>query len=161
MQKSFSSLDFYRFAIFLAQQLSHIPSDLEQAAVRTAVSRAYYASFLFIRDFILLNYEKMLPQDLKRVIRTNKAHRVVARILELISPMHAQYFINLRKLRNKADYETRGSLSHRDLVKALKLAEAIVSNANNIVSRINLDILSEAFQDPENRHSWRYQGSNL
>jgi hypothetical protein len=87
------------------------------------------------------------------VIRTNKAHRVVARILELISPMHAQYFINLRKLRNKADYETRGSLSHRDLVKALKLAEAIVSNANNIVSRINLDILSEAFQDPENRHS--------
>jgi len=160
LQESFTSLDFYRFAKFLAQQLSHIPSDLEQAAIRTSVSRAYYASFLLIRDIILLRYEKMLPQDLKRVIRTNKAHRVVARILELANPMHAQYFINLRKLRNKADYETRGSLSHRDLVKALKLAEAIISNANIIVSRINLDILSKSLQDPENRHSCRYIGSN-
>jgi uncharacterized protein (UPF0332 family) len=153
LQESFSPLDFYRFAIFLVQQLSRIPSDLEQVAIRTSVSRAYYASFLFIRDFILLRYEKTLPQDLKRVIRTNKAHRVVARILELINLMHAQYFINLRKLRNKADYETRGSLSHRDLVKALKLAEVIFSNANNIFSRIDLDILSKSLQDPENRHS--------
>jgi uncharacterized protein (UPF0332 family) len=153
LQESFNPLDFYHFAIFLVQQLSRIPSDLEQVAIRTSVSRAYYASFLFIRDFILLRYEKTLPQDLKRVIRTNKAHRVVARILELINLMHAQYFINLRKLRNKADYETRGSLSHRDLVKALKLAEVIFSNANNIFSRIDLDILSKSLQDPENRHS--------
>jgi uncharacterized protein (UPF0332 family) len=151
LQESFSSLDFYRFATFLAQQLSRIPSDLEQAAIRTSVSRAYYASFLLIRDLVLLRYEKVLPQDLKRVIRTNKAHRVVARVLELINPKHAQYFMNLRKLRNRADYETKESLLHRDLVKALKLAEAIVSSANSIVSKIDLDILSEALQDPENK----------
>ncbi len=151
MQESFSSLDFYRFATFLAQQLSRIPSDLEQAAIRTSVSRAYYASFLLIRDLVLLRYEKVLPQDLKRVIRTNKAHRVVARVLELTNPKHAQYFMNLRKLRNRADYETKESLLHRDLVKALKLAEAIVSNANSIVSKIDLGILIEALQDPENK----------
>lgn len=74
----FSPIDFHRFATFLAQQLSHIPSDLEQATIRTCISRAYYASFLLIRDLILLRYENMLSQDLKRVIRTNKAHRVVA-----------------------------------------------------------------------------------
>jgi hypothetical protein len=85
------------------------------------------------------------------VIRTNKAHRFVARVLELTSPKHAQYFMNLRKLRNRADYETKESLSRRDLVKALKLAEAIVGDANSIVNRIDLGILSEALQDPENR----------
>jgi uncharacterized protein (UPF0332 family) len=161
LQESFNPLDFHHFATFLAQQLSRIPSDLEQAAIRTSVSRAYYASFLLIRDFILLRYEKTLPQDLKRVIRTNKAHRVVARILELTDPVHAQYFINLRKLRNRADYETKESLMHKDLAKALKLAEAIVSNANSIVSRINLGILSEALQDPENEHNRGYRGPNL
>jgi hypothetical protein len=59
--------------------------------------------------------------------------------------------MNLRKLRNRADYETKESLSRRDLVKALKLAEAIVGDANSIVDRIDLGILSEALQDPENR----------
>ncbi len=161
MQESFNPLDFHHFATFLAKQLSRIPSDLEQAAIRTSVSRAYYASFLLIRDLILLRYEKTLPQDLKRVIRTNKAHRVVTRILELTDPVHAHYFINLRKLRNRADYETKESLMHKDLDKALKLAEAIVSNANSIVSRINLGILSEALQDPENEHNRGYRGPNL
>jgi hypothetical protein len=70
-------------------------------------------------------------------------------------------FINLRKLRNRADYETKESLMHKDLAKALKLAEAIVSNANSIVSRINLGILSEALQDPENEHNRGYRGPNL
>jgi len=98
----------------------------------------------------MLRYEKTLPQDLKRAIRTNKAHRVVTRVLELVDPVQAQYFINLRKLRNRADYETRESLLRRDLVKALKLAEAIVSNANSIVSRVDLGTLGEALQDPEN-----------
>jgi uncharacterized protein (UPF0332 family) len=149
LQEPFSPLDFYRFAALLAQQLSRIPSDLEQAAIRTSVSRAYYASFLLIQDLILLRYGKTLPQDLKRAIRTNKAHRVVARVLELADPVQAQYFINLRKLRNRADYETGGSLLRRDLVKALKLAEAIVSNANSIVSRIDLGALGKALQDPE------------
>ena len=99
---------------------------------------------------MLLRYEKTLPQDLKRVIRTNKAHRAVARVLELADPVRAQYFINLRKLRNRADYETRGSLLRRGLVKALKLAEAMVGNANSIVSRVDLGTLGEALQDPEN-----------
>jgi hypothetical protein len=47
--------------------------------------------------------------------------------------------------------KTRESLSHRDLVKALKLVEAIISYVNGIVSKIELGILSKAFQDPENR----------
>jgi uncharacterized protein (UPF0332 family) len=161
LQESFNPLDFHHFATFLAQQLSRIPSDLEQAAIRTSVSGAYYASFILIRDLILLRYEKTLPQDLKCVIITNKAHRVVVRILELTDPVHAQYFINLRKLRNRADYETKESLMHKDSAKALKLAEAIVSNANSIVSRINLGILSEALQDPENEHNRGYRGPNL
>jgi hypothetical protein len=59
--------------------------------------------------------------------------------------------MNLRKSRNRADYETRESLVHRDLVKALKLAEAIINNVNSIASKIELNILIKSFQDPENR----------
>jgi len=86
-----------------------------EAKIRTAISRAYYSSFLIARDTFSLSE------------KTPKVHRKVVSILYSRNPIVANQLHLLRRKRNFADYDTKVVLSRNDAENAIKLAEDIIT----------------------------------
>lgn len=139
----FEPKTFYDLAIHVKNQLFHIiPQKLKQAADRTCISRTYYAVFLSFRDKILV-----LPfqnaELRRRIERTNDAHAIVAETIRIIDADIGDFIVNLRKLRNDADYKTDIAPSPDKVAYAFKIANEIFSKSAFIVSKIKeSDIIS-------------------
>jgi uncharacterized protein (UPF0332 family) len=134
--RAFEPKNFYDLATHVKTQLFNIiPNELKQAADRTCISRIYYAVFLSFRDKILA-----LPirnAELKRLIeRTNDAHAIIAETIRIIDVDIGDFIVNLRTLRNFADYETGIALSPDKVAYAFKIADEIFSKLDMIVSKI-------------------------
>jgi hypothetical protein len=104
------------------------------------VSRAYYATFLLLRDAMLA-----LPirnaELRRRIERTNDAHAIVAEAVRGVSVNIGDYLLNLRWLRNKADYETKVSLYSFDVAYEFEMANEVIGSLTMIVKGIReLDI---------------------
>lgn len=90
-----------------------------EGKIRTAIGRAYYASFLIARDAIGIN-EKM-PE----------VHRRVVSVLYGRNPVIANKLHLLRRQRNFADYDTGITLSANDAETAIGLAEAVINEVSS------------------------------
>lgn len=90
-----------------------------EARIRTAVGRAYYSSFLNIRN--ALSIEEKTPQ----------VHRKVLSKLYSKSPVTANKLHYLRRQRNLADYDTDVTLEAKDAEKAVKFAEDIITEISS------------------------------
>jgi uncharacterized protein (UPF0332 family) len=142
---AFEPTSFYGLAVYIKDELlDKAPQELREAASRTCVSRAYYAAFLLLRDAIL-----MLPirdaELRRRIERTNVAHAIVAEVVRAVDANVGDYFVNLRRLRNRADYETRTSFSPADVVYALKIAGEIINNSMTIASKVQEPVILSAW----------------
>ena len=84
-----------------------------EARIRTAVGRAYYASFLAIRN------------DMAIEEKTPEVHRKVLSMLYKKNAVIANKLHYLRRQRNIADYDTKFVMGADDADKAVKLAEEI------------------------------------
>jgi uncharacterized protein (UPF0332 family) len=84
-----------------------------EARIRTAVGRAYYASFLTIRN-------SMAIQE-----KTPEVHRKVLSILYKKNAVIANKLHYLRRQRNIADYDTKLVMRTDDADTAVKLAGEI------------------------------------
>ncbi len=85
-----------------------------EARIRTAVGRAYYASFLTIRDTMVIDE------------KTPEVHRMVLSMLYRKNPVIANKLHYLRRQRNIADYDTELVMRTDDADKAVKLAGEII-----------------------------------
>lgn len=87
----------------------------DEAQVRTAIGRAYYASFLLARDRLGIGGGG------------GKVHKaVVSRLHSKRRHKMARHLKELRNLRNKADYNVTITLSQAEAGRALGLAEAFI-----------------------------------
>ncbi len=121
-----------------------------EAGARTAVSRSYYGVFLILRDKIdsLINrtpsYQgvKNLWADIK-----NKPiiHKVIIDILQRTNFVVGQELFSLRLMRNESDYHTDKVIDWVIAKDALKKAEMILQDLNNILSQISIKIKSPTF----------------
>ena len=84
-----------------------------EARIRTAVGRAYYASFLFIRNAMAI--EEKAPE----------VHRKVLSMLYTKNAVIANKLHYLRRQRNIADYNTKLVMGADDADTAVKLAGEI------------------------------------
>ena len=84
-----------------------------EARIRTAVGRAYYASFLAIRNAMAIEE------------KTPEVHRKVLSMLYKKNAVIANKLHYLRRQRNIADYDTKLVMGADDADKAVKLAEEI------------------------------------
>lgn len=110
----FNPLDF----LTLADQLKNG----DEAHRRTSGSRSYYGCFLALRS--KLNLENMvMPQVHERIIQN--LHR--QGLYEL-----ARALFQLRKLRNRCDYQTNITISQNDVDNALNLAYEIKGEIERI-----------------------------
>lgn len=86
----------------------------DEARLRTAVSRAYYAVFLLAR-------QRFGVGDL-----TPEAHREVYRTLyRRRGPTAAASMRSLRRLRNASDYNLRATIGAQEVARALELAREV------------------------------------
>ena len=134
--RAFEPKTFYDLATHLKNQLFHIiPQELKQAADRTCISRAYYAVFLSFRDKILaLPFQN--AELRRRIERTNDAHAIVSETIRRIDTEIGDFIVNLRTLRNDADYRTDIALSSDKVAYAFKIANEIFSKSALVVSKI-------------------------
>jgi len=87
----------------------------EEAHLRTAISRAYYASFLIARD------------KLRIKVQIPEVHREVIKELYTKSSIAAENLHLLRRLRNFSDYDVLIKVNTEDARKAIESARNIIS----------------------------------
>lgn len=97
----------------LAQQLSASPHD--EARLRTAVSRAYYAILLATRDRLA-------------IVDTEGVHRLTIRGAKERSRAYGDKLDEFRRLRTRADYDLRANPALPDWDAAWKRAEALAKS---------------------------------
>jgi uncharacterized protein (UPF0332 family) len=90
----------------------------DEASLRTAVSRAYCASFLLARDRLGLSS------------RAPEVHQEVIKRMYDTGPSIAHNLHLLRHNRNSADYDTKVPLSYADAQQAIELGERTVEGIN-------------------------------
>jgi uncharacterized protein (UPF0332 family) len=86
-----------------------------EAKIRTAVGRAYYASFLIARNAFAIKE------------KTPQVHRMILSRLYIRNPVVANKLHYLRRQRNIAYYDTELVMGPDDADKAVKLAGVIMS----------------------------------
>ena len=114
----------WRDFLLLAARLA---ADANEAAWRTAVSRAYYAAFHVARRwFTDLNFN---------VPRADRAHQYLVFRLgnsgESAVEQARRDLDTLRRLRNRADYDEVPALTQAQAVAAVQLAEGIIQKLDS------------------------------
>lgn len=128
---SFDWLEYLTLAQGLANQTTQIST--QEARLRSAISRAYYAAFRKARNHLRDKENKSLSQ-----LTQGNTHQIVIDLFEdLYRQRHdkrygmiAQFLRDLRSMRNKADYN--------DLIPSLtKLAQSALLQAETVISWLN------------------------
>jgi uncharacterized protein (UPF0332 family) len=114
---------FLELAKELVKQATRLPN--QEAKLRTAISRAYYAAFLKARYHLRYKeHDRNIPRnvDVHKYVREKFKASEIAERKEI-----AQGLENLREERNKADYDP----NYRDLSRNSQL---VLLSANNVIS---------------------------
>lgn len=114
--------DWDRF-LALAEELAGRPGD--EAAARTAISRAYYAAFHAGRAYL---NRANIPADM-----SGRAHRQVRQAFEASDPSISQTLARLHEWRKEADYDDPCSFNvERQATIAVALARATIERIASI-----------------------------
>lgn len=119
----------------LAQEL--VEGDTNEAKQRSAISRAYYASFCFARNY-LKDYLDFEPK------RGENEHKAVAEEFRTYDPKDktmleiGKDLKSLREVRNDADYEDTFITVGTQVKFALRLAKNIINKINELIKEENL-----------------------
>ncbi|MHA1594877.1 hypothetical protein DRO24_01050 [Candidatus Bathyarchaeota archaeon] len=102
----------------------------EEATLRTAISRAYYAAHLHIRELLRRYYPSELTNTALKKEKISE-HRKV-RILLIRRGLHhiADKHLALFQFRVKADYRLHETVNKDDTAKSIQLAEDIIRQSN-------------------------------
>lgn len=120
----FDCNDFLKLSKALLADSNYCDNTFSEAAMRTIISRAYYAAFLYARQQL----------EQKHRVRFNKKARVHKQVmikLKTYDRTLGGLLHTLRENRNKADYNVMLEInkSHADF--AVKLAEQLVKSPIN------------------------------
>ncbi len=116
---------------FLAQELAGHPTDRagQEARLRAAISRAYYATFCSARNLLRDKDSIAIPRN------KNPHEFVISRFRKNQHPLRRKIgddLDRLRRRRNKADYEDTILDIHRIAETALRLAQRTLSTLNQL-----------------------------
>ncbi len=124
---NFDWSDYLDFAQTLVASKATYPS--QEAALRTAISRAYYSAFCKSRNYLrdIDNIQNSRTAEIHKLVQEtlknseNKNRKKIGTNLE-----------RLRRIRNKADYEDNFSDLQQQATLALKWAKEINTDLNKL-----------------------------
>ena len=124
MLTAFNPLDFLELARRLHSDVSC--RGVEEAAARTSISRAYYAVFLSLREFIKKRIAQVcqvwIVDCYSDVVRTGLAHMCVKDLIGVCDKYLGKLYGKLFLLRKRSDYELEAVLRRKDVEEALAIA---------------------------------------
>ena len=120
----FNPEDFLKLAEQLYKDRGY--QHVEEAAFRTSISRAYYATFLRIREVIREILSRTYIIDyFEEVARTGRIHSCIKNLLGGVDRYMGSIYGRLLFLRRRSDYDLRSSISYKDVEEALGIAKRI------------------------------------
>ena len=108
--------DFEKIADFLEEQSRTFPQSQREVALRRAISTIYYGVFWELRD-------RLRQRGYK--IRKRQPHSTIVGILEKINSKASKLFLQLKRLREIADYQQDSEID-LDLFKTSKLLAKLI-----------------------------------
>ena len=135
--------------------------DINEAKLRTAVSRSYYAAFLILRETLkerLVNTQ--LSEYFKAIYRSGAIHGCVKEILDEIDDFLGKLYGKLRKERNRSDYNLNESITPKDVEYIIEVAKEIIEQAPNLsiepsrISNIIMKYHNRINKDKQITNAW-------
>jgi uncharacterized protein (UPF0332 family) len=109
--------DFEKIAQLLEIQSRELPQSQREVALRGAISTIYYGVFWELRI-------RLRNRGYK--IREKQPHSLIFSILEKINPKASRLYLQLKKLRELADYQESGEVDLNLFKRAKNLAKLIL-----------------------------------
>jgi len=126
MSKVFDPANFGKIAKEIVENVESnaVFRENREAFLRTAISRAYYSAFLLVREKMRL--------EVGIVSKSPEVHReVMDWVYKKFGEKKYQMLLNLRFMRNDADYELEKSVDINDAKLAVELFRRIVGNLDS------------------------------
>jgi len=137
----FNPETFYELAKLMKMELiKNVPNNLHESTYRTCISRAYYSVFLSLRkDLIKIPISN---NKIKNSLLTGVSHAIIAESIKGVDFKIGNYIINLRKLRNKADYKIDEHIDIKDVDYSFKITNEIFKSLSIINKLREEDIVN-------------------
>lgn len=123
-----------------------------QAALRTSISRAYYAAFLTVRETIRVKLQDTeLIYLFEEVARSGFIHSCIMRIIGRANRYMEKIYGKLFKMRKESDYDLNISITPKDVEEALGIAKKIISLSKELSNSIEVNRISSIVADYYNK----------
>lgn len=134
-----------QYFLELAKQL-YTDQDYEhinEAAFRTAISRAYYATFLIFREKIRNRLKNTsLMEKFNEVSEKGVAHACIKKIIKRTEGFLGEMYSRLLLLRKISDYELNVTIMDKDAEEAVEIAAELIKFSEQIRERIKINQIS-------------------
>lgn len=123
-----------------------------QAALRTSISRAYYAAFLTVREIVKVKLQDTeLVYLFEEVARSGLVHSCVKRIIGRIDRYMEKIYGKLFKMRKESDYSLSIVVTSKDVEEALRIAKEVISLSKELSNSLEVNRVSSIIVDYYNK----------
>ena len=108
--------------------------EIEEARARTVIGRAYYATFLSVRELLgrELSRDPEVFKKYSKIAETGMIHSCIRDTLNALDYILGQFFDRLNMLRRRSDYNLESEIKDKVAEEALSLAKEIASKHHDI-----------------------------
>lgn len=129
---------------------------IKEAALRTSISRAYYATFLSVRELVRAKLLDTYVIDMFEEVSTSGLihsciKKIIGRIDRSVGYMYGKLFI----MRKKSDYNLNTTIKKKDVEEAIEIAKKIINSMRKLVNSIEVYRISDIIVDYYNRSKSR------
>ena len=140
----FNPIEFLNLAESLYKDAKY--AQLGEARDRTSISRAYYATFLHLREAIKININSTFPPEytskFETISQKGVIHRCVLDIVRQLDLTSGMQFGKLMQLRRVADYELDKKIRLPQVKEAIGLAKELTRRSRVLMQGFSTKSLS-------------------
>lgn len=138
----FDSKDFLKLAeqLYGDQSYKHV----REAALRTSISRVYYAIFLFMRELVRAKLSgTWLIDPFSKVSESGLIHSCIKRIIGRANRYMEEMYGKLFRMRKESDYDLDATIKFKDVEEAIGMAKKIIDLSERLYDSIEAQKISD------------------
>ncbi|RLE48412.1 MAG: hypothetical protein DRJ18_02100 [Candidatus Methanomethylicota archaeon] len=116
---------------------------IREAALRTTISRAYYAVFLTMRELVRKKLSNtQLIYSFEDISKSGLIHSCIKRIMDRVDKYLGYVYGKLFMMRKRADYELNITIGDKDAEEAIGIARKLMDSLTKIYDSIEVNKIS-------------------